>query len=333
MKKILFAFAIAALTLMVGCEQSAQKGGSSGEAELLTVDFEQGRTLTYNMVSSRDITLDLMEKSSKSGKEQKMLEKLEMVVSYVPVEVDPYGLSKIRAEIKSANVTRKSFTGKSEGSRDAAESLAGKSFTFTISPSGRIEDYTSFNELVVKVGETSIKDSGNQGRIKDPDMIWDFIAMHRDLWSAMSGVPKPSRGVAVGEKWQVEQVVPLPMPIPKFMNTDYTFAGIEGEQGSRVAVLNSEYSLSESEMSNFEDIESPFGGRFRLRGMFGFLRNYRFNELTGSGNVKYDLDRGVLLEKQGQYDLDMNADFLMPLGDSKPVLKLVQHFDIELVED
>ena len=80
----------------------------SSRKTLLTVDFKPGQTLKYKFVSSRNMAVNWGPMRSGETKINKSSESLEMVVAYTPVEVDPYGVSTIRANCESAKAKRTS---------------------------------------------------------------------------------------------------------------------------------------------------------------------------------------------------------------------------------
>ena len=82
--------------------------GCAPEAVRLTVDFQKDQTLRYKFVSSRDITMDWgPTKQGGKNKIDTFFESFVLVVDYTPVEVDPYGLTTIKADCVSAKVSRK----------------------------------------------------------------------------------------------------------------------------------------------------------------------------------------------------------------------------------
>ena len=117
---------------VTGCQPGQEK-------ELLVVTFNADTTLRYKLVSERNMSIDLdptgVASKGKKSKPEKIYEKLELVMAYTPVELDPYGLSTISATCESAKVIRKAS--KQKG-RDAVEYLEGKTFTFKVSPVGKI---------------------------------------------------------------------------------------------------------------------------------------------------------------------------------------------------
>ena len=196
------------MTLLAGCGPAGRgKGplGEGGEAaegrEFLTVDFEQGRTLRYKFVSSRDITIgwDAPQTTRRPGRgaDDKSSESMEVVVLYRATEVDPYGLSTVEATCESVRVRR------SKGSpRDAV-----------VGPTGKIEDYSQLDDLLKEIGERAFRTDAKRGRIKEPDMIGDFVASQWFLWDAISSIERPSEGVTAGQSWKSKLSVPTPMVI------------------------------------------------------------------------------------------------------------------------
>jgi len=138
LKTALTILMIVIMSISGGCKPGVGvKEPSIKNKELLTVDWQDGRSLEYKFVSRREITLDWdptgkLSKSDKSTPD-KSTESMEMVVAYTPIKIDPYGLTTVEATCKSVKVAR------SKGQqKDAVEHLAGKTFTFTVGPTGTI---------------------------------------------------------------------------------------------------------------------------------------------------------------------------------------------------
>jgi len=296
---------------------------------LLAVEFAPETTLRYRLVSERDITLELKSDDPQmKDKPQKMSEKLELVMAYKPIQVDPFGVTIIEGKCESAKVTRRTFTTASS-TPDATEKLAGRTYIIKLSPSGKITDYSGMTEVVREVGNLAFTggNTGNQ-KIKDPDMIFDFIAMQWYLWDAVSTIEKPREGVRKGKTWKTDQLIPLPVPLVAARTTSYTFDGVSETQEGRKAVITSSYELTDEALDNWP---SPYGREFTMRGMFGFLRNYQFKSIQGSGRQIFNIETGTVEKDVQQYKLILNAGFLMPLGTSVPVLTIDQNMMAELL--
>ncbi len=123
MKTALTIFTAVVLSILAGCDGAAEKKGplsvkieplKEGK-ELLTVDFQEGQSLRYKFVSSRNIDVDWNPAKSKSKPGRSSIEKssesMEMVVTYTPIKIDPYGLNTIKATIESVRVTRSKSPG------------------------------------------------------------------------------------------------------------------------------------------------------------------------------------------------------------------------------
>ena len=312
---------------LAGCQQA-----ELSTTDLFSVDFSEGTVLRYKLVSSRDVEVNLDSAGSASrsrkSKPQKMTEKLVLVIAYKPVAIDPYGLSTIEAKCESAKVTRTSFVRKDKV-RDAVESLAGQTFTFQISPTGRIEDYSDLKELIQRLGDKAFASSGGrQGRIKNPDMISDFSALQWYLWDSIASIEDAVSGVAIGQSWKTRQFVPLPMPMPTARETTYTLTEVNQTDTGRKAVITSSYQISNTRVKNWP---KPYTGKFNMRGMFGFLRNFKFHSLEGSGTQIFNIDTGTLESEQQQYKIHIEAGFMMPLGDTVPTVTVDQKISIQLL--
>ncbi|GAF72631.1 unnamed protein product, partial [marine sediment metagenome] len=169
MRTVLIIFTAIVLGVLAECN------GAGGGKELLSVDFQEAQTLRYKFVSSKDINVnwDPMGKRSRPGKKRvdKSTELIEMVAAYTPVEVDPYGLTTIKATCESVKVKRSSSTSRQVSEKDAVRGFAGKTFTFTVDPGGRIEDYSQLSELIREVGKKAFPPRRKKVRVKAPDMI------------------------------------------------------------------------------------------------------------------------------------------------------------------
>ncbi len=320
----------AVLTALTGCGPMAgDKGRPAGNGELLTVDFPPGQTLRYKFVSSRQITVawDAVEQAAQSANRatDKSSESMEMIASYSPVEIDPYGLTTIKATCESVKVSR------SKGpQRDAAESFAGKTFSLAVGPTGKIEDYSQLDELIKEVGRKAFRANTNQGRIKDPDMINDFVASQWFLWDAVSAIEEPSKGVAVGQSWRSKLSVPTPMVMRKARDVTYTLAEVRpGEQG-RLAVIRSSYGPADSVPRGWP---IPYSGTFQPAGAFGFYRNYQVLDLKGEGEELFNIDAGRTQQCSQHYRMDLKASLLMPLPGASPTITIDQNLTMTLIED
>jgi hypothetical protein len=310
------------LLLLGGCRPAESKN------TWLLVSFEKDVPVTYEMVSERQTVIDLTTGDpTKKSKPQTTTEKLTLVMTYTPTEVDPFGLTTVRVNCKEASVERSSFSGRREQA-DAMEQLKGKEFTLKLSATGEIADTSDLERVARELGETAFSPRGDSGRIKNPDMINDFLAMQWFLWDATASVGDPLT-MQPGKTWQTKQLVPWPVPFytPPARITTYTLETIVPEpDGTRKAVIKSDYKISDEPM---QDYVRPYEGNFQMRGLFGFLRNYKFESLEGSGTQLFNMDKGLVEEDSQQYTMNVTAGFMLPLGDSKPVLTVKQTFMIK----
>ncbi|MFA5238869.1 MAG: hypothetical protein WC476_04065 [Phycisphaerae bacterium] len=328
MKNALIVFAAVLLIIPAGCLPTLE----TGKPTLLTVDFQQGQTLQYKFVSSRDIEMDWgMPSKNKTGKSKidKSSESMEMVVAYTPVKVDPYGLTTIEAMCKSVKTSRSSSgSGRAGTSRDAAETLSGATFTFTVDAAGRIEDYSQLEKLITETGEKAFRPGSKAGRIKEPDMIDDFIAAQWFLWDSVSSIKKAAKGVRTGQSWKSKLSIPLPMVIRKARDVTYTLDEIRQTEKGQIAVIRSSYALAESVPGTWP---KPYTGSFQMSGRFGFLSNYNFLDLQGQGEELFNIDVGRTEKYNQQYKVQLDASF--PMGfNIKPKITIEQKLTVELIE-
>jgi len=313
---------------LAGCQDSAKPSLDNW----LLVSFAEGVPITYKMVSERKTEIDMTTGDpKKKSRPQTTTEKLELVMVYTPVEVDPFGLSTLKVDCQSVKVTRSGFSGKRSAS-DAMKSLTGQSFTLKLTPTGKIADISDLERIAKELGAASFSDRKKGTRIKNPDMIGDFLAMQRYLWNAGATISN-QLNLRVGDTWQSQQSIPWPVPIypPPARMTTYTLDSIsDNDEQPRKAAITSVYTLSETPIQEY--IRPYEKGKFQMRGMFGFLRNFQFKHLAGGGKQLFNMDDGLVESDTQQYLLNVNATFMLPLGDSLPVLTVDQKISIERIE-
>ncbi len=336
LKATLTIFTVIVLSVLAGCTPGDKKPIKDENAllakgkELLTVDFQEAQTLRYKFVSSRDIDVDWEPRRSGPKPDKSTVdrssESMEIVVAYTPVEIDPYGLTTIKATCESVKVKR------SKGQRkDAVESLPGKTFTFTIDPTGKIEDHSQLNGLIREIGKKAFRSDTTGGRIKDPDMICDFIASQWFLWDAVSSIEKASEGVSVGQTWKSRLPIPTPMVTRKARDVTYTLDEIRRTEKGRLAVIRSSYSPAESVPSGWP---IPYVGAFKMKGTFGFLRGYKILGLEGQGEELFNIDAGRIEQYSQQYQTQWEASLLFALeGAANPRITIKQKLTMKLLKD
>ncbi len=340
MKTAITIFTAVVLSILAGCDGAAEKKEplrvkieplKEGK-ELLTVDFQEGRSLRYRFVSSRDIALDWdpAKSRAKPGRSSidKSSESMEMVVTYTPIEVDPYGLTTIKATIESVRATRSRGQGGRAGRRDAVDSLPGNTFTLTVNATGKIEDNSQLDKLIRQIGEKAFRTSPRMGRVKDPDMIWDFISSQWFLWDSVSSIEQPIEGVSVGQSWSSKLSVPTPMVMRKARDVTYTLSEIRQSGKDRLAVKSSSYSQADSVPRGWP---IPYTGSFNMSGTFGFLRGYKILSLKGQGEELFNIDAGRIEQYNQQYQMQLSAALLGPIGVS-PQITINQKLTMQLIE-
>jgi hypothetical protein len=209
------------------------------------------------------------------------------------------------------------------------ESIVGKSFTLKITPTGRVVDYTSLENLAKELGGKAFGDSGGS-RVKSPDMIMDFLATQWDIWDSVSSIKDPLKGVKKGWKWDSQLLAPMPFVKKIGRDVEYKFAGVVEEGGVSFAEITSSYKLSQSPPA---DIPMPYSGSFQMRGTFGFLRGYKVQSIEGSGRELYDIKRGLIKSDVQQYQAKISASIFGLGSDTlEPNIIINQTISMTLVE-
>jgi hypothetical protein len=329
----------AVLGVVAGCgtpgdtsgKLTARPKAAAGKPVLFTVDFEPGQTLRYKFVSSRKITLDWDPRAAAgTNKVQEQMEQLEMVVAYTPAEVDPYGISTIRATCESVKATRAGGAGRRLFGADAVETAQGKTFMIKMDPRGKIIDNSELRSLVQEMGKSAFRGDSESRRIKEPDMIGDFIASQWFLWDAVSSVEQPAGGVSAGQTWPSQLSVPTPMVMRKARDVTYRLEEIRQTDGGRAAVIKSTYTLAQTAPAGWP---VPYSGRFQMAGTFGFLSGYDVTNLAGEGQELFNLDAGRVENYQQQYTVEMEAS-LPPMGiQASPHIRIDQTLTMERIEN
>jgi hypothetical protein len=324
------AIAVAALLILSGCGTPGSGGLMllGGRRVLLTVDFQPGQTIRYKFVSSRKIAIDWDPNlESQENRVQEMVEELEMVVAYTPVEVDPYGISTIRATCESVKVTRAGGPSRRTFGTDAVQTAQDRSFTIKVDPRGRITDRSELKSLVQEMGKSAFRQGGNERRrIKEPDMIGDFVASQWFLWDAVSSIERPAQGVTPGQTWRSQLSVPTPMVMRKGRDVTYRLDKVRRADGARIAVIKSKYTLATAAPSTWP---VPYSGRFQMSGTFGFLSAYEVSDLKGQGQELFNVDAGRVESYRQDYTMHLKAG-LPPIGiRANPNIRIDQTLTME----
>jgi hypothetical protein len=216
------------------------------------------------------------------------------------------------------------------GRRRSVQSLSGTTFTLTVGPTGRIADYSQLDELIKEVGKKAFRAGTDSSRIKEPDMIGDFVATQWFLWDTVSSIEEPSKGVAVGESWTSKLAVPTPMVMRKARDVTYRLDEVRQSEEGRLAVISSSYQAADSAP---HDWPIPYSGRFQVAGAFGFYGNYRVLDLQGEGQELFNIDAGRIEQYEQEYQLRLKASLMIPLAGVDPRITINQKLTMTLLGD
>jgi hypothetical protein len=211
---------------------------------------------------------------------------------------------------------------------DAVQVAQGKTFTLKVDSRGRIVDYAQLRTLIGELGAAAFRSSARGGRVKEPDMIGDFILSQWFLWDAVSTVENPSAGVAVGQSWPSQLWVPVPMVMRKARDVTYRLDEVRADDAGRLAVIGSTYRLADTTPS---DWPIPYSGRFQMSGTFGFLGGYQVTGLDGTGLELFNIDAGRIESAEQRYTMTLKGS-LPPMGiRANPHLTIEQVLTTELL--
>jgi len=327
--------ATVSLTVLAGCNRlnlgRKQPGGdaSAGPRVFLTVDHDPNRTLRYAFTSNREILLDWdPQANGGAGQVQKQSERVKLVVAYTPQTVDPYGISTVRAVCESVEVKRAGRPSGRGAYNDAVQVAQGKTFTLKVDSRGKIVDYSQLRALISELGAAAFRVSARGGRVKEPDMVGDFILSQWFLWDAVATVANPSAGVAVGQSWHSQLWIPVPMVMRKARDVTYRLDEVRADDAGRLAVIGSTYRLADTTPS---DWPIPYSGRFQMSGTFGFLGGYQVTSLDGTGLELFNIDAGRIESAEQRYTMALKGS-LPPMGiRANPHLTIEQVLTTELL--
>jgi hypothetical protein len=306
---------LAAVAGCAGPEQGPRPSKSKGQ--VLTVDFQQDQVLRYRFVSSRKTIMNWTGGSEDRGKAGgdspvEVSERVEMIVAYEPVKVDPFGLTTIKAKVES-------------------KSLSGKSFVFTIGPNGKIADNSQLEAVIKQAGEKAFRPHSRHGRIKEPDMIGDFMASQWFLWDSVSSIENPADGVSPGQSWKSQLSLPLPVVMREARDVEYTLSEIRESETGRVAVIGGTFSHAESITANWPNPYPP--GSFQVSETFGLLRRFEVIDFQGKGEELFNIDKGLVEQYNHSHRMKIAAALMLPLPGANPQLTINQKLSMKLLGD
>jgi hypothetical protein len=247
-----------------------------------------------------------------------------MVIAYTPIKIKPYGLSTIEAACESVKSRRSD-----DAKQDAVENFAGKTYRFKVGPTGKIEDYAELDKLIKEIGTKAFRPDTSRGRIKEPDMIADYIASQWFLWDSVSSIPNASEGVLPGQSWKSKLSVPTPMIMRKARDVTYRLEEFRQSDTGRLAVISSSYGPAETAPQSWP---IPYTGRFQMSGRFGFLGNYQLLDLQGGGEELFNVTLGRAEQYTQHYELLLQASIPLGIGEN-PKITIIQNLTMNLLEN
>jgi hypothetical protein len=129
----------------------------------------------------------------------------------------------------------------------------------------------------------------------------------------------------------------LPAPATMFLfaarDVNYTLAEIRPQDpndpnSSKIAVIDSSYSLK---WPNPPEWPVPYTETFQMSGIFGFLREYKMQDLQGHGEELFNIDAGRTEKYNQSYTMKASASLPMGLGGVNPQIIIDQTSTMELL--
>ena len=266
--------------------------------------FDPNEPLTYRFTSSRQIDIHWGTESKNGDPNQTstITESLTYVMTYTVEDANDGGMTRLKATCREAQVRRSNSVGRRKAiRRDAAESLAGKSFHLVFDDRGCLVDAEELRDLLKTLAEKAFREEGDGGRVKDPEMINDITATQWFLFDAISS--RARQPLQTGRTWTSQQLIPTPMVMRQARDITYTLGSSQYTDEGRLVEISSSSTLSEQESPHSWPI--PYSGTFQVAGTFGFLQGYRPVSLTGTGMDRFNLDTGVLTSSEHTFEWEV----------------------------
>ena len=112
-------------------------------------------------------------------------------------------------------------------------------------------------------------------------------------------------------------------------DVNYTLAEIRvRDANNRIAVIDSSYSLR---WPNPPEWPVPYTETFQMSGIFGFLRDYKMQDLQGHGQELFNIDAGRTEKYSQSYTMRATASLPMGLGGVNPQITIDQNSTMELL--
>lgn len=317
-KTIITVLAAVVLSIVAGCNKP------------LSVNFQKDQPLRYEFTSSRDIEIDWNQQKdgveAGRNKTEKISESMDMTVVYTPIGTDANGFTIIKADCPSVQARRNPDKLRQQ---DAVTHFAGRTFTLTVDRTGKMRDASQLGNLIREVGKQAFRQGSKQGRIKEPDMINDFVASQWFLWDSISSLGENAKEPSVGQSWKSKLSVTTPMVSREGRDVVYTLGEIRQTKKGAIAVIRSSYSLAKSVPNSWP---MPYSGSFQMSGTFGFLRSYNYKGLQGEGEELFNIDTGRTEQYNQTYKLEADGSLPMAVG-TKPMITITQKLSMKLVEN
>ena len=108
----------------------------------------------------------------------------------------------------------------------------------------------------------------------------------------------------------------------------YELAEVRDANEGEIAVIKTTYALAPHEEFPWP---VPYQGSFLPSGPFGFMQNYKVEELGGTGEQLFNVTKGRIDSYTQNYDIKMTAGFMFRLPGRVPI-DMKQKLTMELLD-
>jgi hypothetical protein len=260
-----------------------------GQTVELRYQYAPGQELRYESITNSSTSLPGM---------LEMGQRMRTVVRNAVVLVDETGNARIRQITEGFNVELVTPTGVERYDSSNPQSAAGTPFASLMSTLDRpVEFVQDPMGAVVNAGNLpSMAQSLVQGMDAETRAAIDLVggaSVLEGLVGSGSGAAFgfPAEGLSVGDIWEIETSMPLPLLGTLSQRQMFTFAGIDEEDGRRIAriVITGQLGALAADGSN------PLASLLSMSG--GGI----------TGQMRFDLDRGILIEQVVETRMNMAA--------------------------
>jgi hypothetical protein len=278
---------LVAIFLLGGCNQQGKIGNNAV--------INTTKAIQYQISLERQTLVKLS--SSNNPESQKMTENLDLVLSCQPMPNDAKGAISCKLTIDSIQAKKVDFI-QTFISADSVADLAGKSFTAAISADGTISSPELEQELK-RLSANSFEEVKRPGaRLKSLDFL-------PDMWEIQSILLE---SILVNKNTTALQTTnQLPFPIADIPGPVVLTTWQQKKDGA--GTLTAESVLTDQSPQNPLPLIYP--GQFKIDGLLGYLRNCKYESVTGNTTCRINPENGLPDEIIHKREIQASAYYML----------------------